>query len=475
MLSAHQTFDRGVGANFMFTPWFDQTSLIKVALQKKYSKGNVRLLYKYADVKTLFATYMPLRYDGDGKTSSPDNFKLGSDSYLIRDGKVPYYDPYTGEAGEADLGSDKFSRSQSHNIYLTGEHKFDKGLKLTYSSMFQTMNSPFSIVVPLSVMTFDTDQQGNDAYYFHGTQNQYTGPVQYAITQLIPQSKNKSWLTRAELTKKIKSHSLRLGITNQYNYYNLTCYAGMLVQSVEANPQTLDYVMSMAIPGMGNMSIPMSNEYGDLPVQYSGYGYEEDKTINKTGIYFSDDFNVTKTLSAGLGARIEHQYLKEKKDICTNEYNTGNLFVEDTKSQWNKIGIASFVYKITGRFGILGDVTYNDWYENYWDYPYKNELGNPTGEPGTDDPARQSVAGSFQSSVLNFGGGIFYNHGSLLSIVSKITRISKTNVKSNSANITDPVSRARANFAPLFYDITRWAGRPILSPVLLKALTSTSC
>ena len=464
MLSTHQAFDKGIGANFMFTPWFDRTQMVKAAIQKKYNKGNVRLLYKFSDVKTLFANYMPVKYEGNGKTSSLDNFQLGRDSYLVRDGKVPYYD-LEGNAHEGDLGSSQFSRSQSHNIYLTGEHKFNKGYRLTYSSMFQTMNSPFSIVIPLSVMTFDTDQQGQDKYYYHGTQNEYEGPVQWTINQLIPQSKNKTWITRAELTKKINNHSLRLGFTNQFNKYKLTCYGGAMVQTIEANPQKLDYSMYMAQYGM---YIPMTNEYGGLPAAISGYSYMEDKTINKTALYFSDDFDITKALSVGFGARIEHQHLKENKYTFTNEFMTDSSdpWVKDTKNQWNKVGTANFVYKINHRFGILGDITYNDWHENYWDYPNRDDNGNPIGEPGTNNAARQSVAKSFKNEVLNFGGGVFYNHGNLFSVVSKVTRISKKNVKSNNSNITDPITGARRNFDPLFYDISTlgWSTDIVANP-----------
>lgn len=450
-VSAYQNFDKGNGINYMYTDWYEKTSMLKFGIQKKYNKGKVRLLYKYADSKSLMSSYQPLRYLGDGKTESLDNFDLGSDSYVVRDGLVPYYDPYTGEAKQADLSDDKNSRSVVHSLYLSGEHKFNKGWKLNYSSMFQHANSPIAIQVPISVMLSEQDQQGADKYFYHGTDNQHTGDVQFTLNQLIPQSDITSVLSRAELTKKMKNHALRFGVTHQYNHSKFTTLSGMYVQTVEANPELLDYHYYGAIP--------FSNEYGGLPVAYSGYSGPTDFEDNKTALYVSDDMKVNNWLKVGLGVRIERQTRKEVRNIYTNEFIGDKSLAEHTFKNWSKVGIADFVLNLTPSFGLLGDITYNSWYEGYWDYPYRDANGNPDIDPDDHDlnnpQPRQSKPCENNLTVNNFGAGVFFNHGTKLSVVSKVTRITKDNVQSNSSSITNPDgSGERKNFDPLFYDIS---------------------
>ncbi len=465
-LSAHQNLDKGNGVNYMYTDWYETASILKAGIQKKYSNGIVRLLYKYSNSRSLMSNYQPLRYDGDGKTSVLDNFDLGKDSYVVRDGLVPYFDPYTGEARQADLTDDKFSRSTTHSIYLSGDHDFKNDWKLTYSSMYQKANSPVAIQVPISVMLFEEDQQGMDQYYYHGTNNQYEGSVQYTLNQLIPQSDITTWITRAELTKKINNHDVRFGFTHQYNHSKFLTLAGMYVQTVEANPELLDY--HMYIPAYG-MNIPVTNEYGGLPVQYSGYGNPTDFKTNKTALYVSDDIKVNKWLSFGVGGRIERVVHDEKRSVYLKEFILDNPLKQHTFNDWNTVGIADFVLNITPKFGLLGDVTYNNFFdvETSWDYPYRDANGNPIGEPGTDNPARQSEPMGHKVTVLNYGGGVFYNHGSKLSLVSKITRITKENILSNSAQVTNPDgSGERADFSPIFYDISTlgWSTDVVWSP-----------
>lgn len=461
-LSAYEAFDRGNGVNFMFAPWYDRTEMFKVGLQKKYNKGNVRLLFKYADVRQMMSNYQPLTYDGNGKTTPLDNFKLGGDSYVVRDGLVPYYDPITGEAKQANLADDNFSRSFSRSLYLTGDHKFDNGWKLKYSSMYQTANSPVAIQVPITLMSYDTDQQGNDKYYYSGTNKQYTGKVQYVLNQLIPQSDVTTWITRIETTKKINNHDLRFGFTHQYNHSNYSSYSGMYVQTIEPNPRILDY---HAYNSTYNMNINYSNQYGGLPYQYSGFGTVDNFKHNKTALYVSDDIKLNNTLNIGLGGRLERQNIWENKNTVTQDFIKDTPFVEHTfKNQFNKVGIASFVQKLTRDFGLLGDITYNSYYENYWDYPVRNDLGVPVSD--ADGHIRQTVPKENQIVVLNFGGGVYYNYKDALSLVSKVTRISKENIRSSSATITDPVTGTRANFDPIFYDISTmgWSTDVVATP-----------
>lgn len=136
MLGINETYDRGSGVDYKFTPYQDRAEFFKAGISKKYKQGNVRFYYKYASSKTIYGAYNPITYEGDGKTNGIEGYDLGSSSYLPVNGLFPYYDNNTGEAKWADLNSDEVSKTFSHTFYLTGEHRFKNGMKLNYSSMY---------------------------------------------------------------------------------------------------------------------------------------------------------------------------------------------------------------------------------------------------------------------------------------------------------------------------------------------------
>lgn len=467
MLSFFQNFDRGTGINYMFTPWYDRTTMVKGAVQKKYKSGGIKLLYKYVNSKALMSNYSPLIYDGNGETSQFGDFRLGKDSYLLKTGMIPCYNPYTGDPVFADLDSDKQTLSESHNIYLDGSHRFKGGFldkwKLSYTAMYQTINSPFSVNFPISLMAYMPDQQGANTYYYQGTDKQYEGSVQYITTNMIPQSDNKYLAARTELTKKTSNHDMRLGLNYQYNHRKFDMYAAMYIQSVEPNPSLLDMID-------GTYNYQATNKInGALGAGYSGgYGAATNDSYNKIALYASDDIQLTKQWNLGLGLRIEHQNKNDKHDShgyyyvtaggrTTKMYETINdapIMDTDFNNDWNYVFAGNTVYKLTSKFGLLAEATYNSWVDTYWDYPYRDDMGNPIADPGTGK-VRQTVGNTNRINVLNFGGGIYYNLGTTLSVVSKVTRITKENVKYNNATITNPnnVSEAQ-NFDPMFYDIS---------------------
>lgn len=464
MVNLYENFDRGNGINYMYTPWTDRTEIAKIGISKKYNKGSVRILYKYVDSKQQLTNYNPLVYEGDGKTRSIDNFELGRESYVLRDGKIPFYDPYTGTPTFADLDASKFSRSNSHNIYLTGNHKFNNGWKLTYTTMYQRMNTPASISFPLSLLVKDPDQLAGQKFYYAGTNKTYNGTVQYVISQIIPQSDIKALLSRAELTKTIKRHDVRLGLTHQYNHRKYEIGSAMYLQTAAANPQLLD--MYAVIPGMGEMKV--TNSSGFMPAAAGGYGSLTNDAVKKLAFYASDDIKVAKWLELGVGARIEHQNIREVKSPYINDFVKDRpLISHDFNNKWNKVGIANTVVKLTRKFGLLADLTYNSWYENYWDYQYKDNNGNPKADPATPGAKPlQSVPKMFESNVLNLGGGIYFNAGDKLNLVSKLTRITKNHIRA-SLSITNPANaNERMTFDPMFYDISTlgWSTDIVASP-----------
>jgi hypothetical protein len=452
MFDLYQNFDRGNNYNFKFTPWLDKTSMVKFAIQKKYAKGNVRLLYKYMDSKSVTGTYVPFTYNGNGKTSALTNFNPGTDSYILESGKIPCYDYNTGTATVADLNSDQYTRTNSHNIYLTGEHNFSTGWKLTYSTMYQHINSPLSIGFPVSINTYAPDQATAMGWSFKymGTSNAYTGTAQMVSSQIIPQSNNNSIFSRAELTKQLGNHDLRFGFNQLYTHRQYHVNSGLYFQTVEANPQLLD--MYTYVPAY-KMTVKATNN-GLMPASAGGYGSSMDDQYIKEALYATDDVKLSKKLDIGLGLRIENQSIKEKSNPYINDFVNNRPLIAHTFNRWNKVGTLSFVYKMTKEFGLLGDGTYNTWWDRYWDYPYRDAKGNPIADPATPGAKpMETVCKPFETKVVNLGGGIFYNLGTTLQLVSKLTFISKNNIRA-SQTVTNPAnSNDRTMFDPIIYDI----------------------
>ncbi|MBL4559364.1 MAG: hypothetical protein JKX79_00115 [Labilibaculum sp.] len=470
MFSMYQNFSHGNGTNYMFTQWNDKTSMVKGAIQKDYNKGFVRVIYKMVDSKMYLMNYKPLRYLGDGKTESLPNFDLGKDSYILGNGMLPYYDPRTGEAAFADWDDDENSRSISHNIYLNGEHKFNNGWKLTYTSMYQAMKNPFPVSFPLSIGITEFDQRGPaDKYYYHGTKNAYEGAVQMTINNNVPQSDNRSVLSRTELTKKVKEHNLRLGLTHFYNKRKYVKYGGMYMHTVEANPQLLDRYY-VAAPGMEINITPN----GLMSPKAGGYGNVYNDSYNKLALYVSDDFSLTSWIDLSLGARIEHQNKHEVHDAsASNQISSQDLLItKDFKNDWNKVAVASTTVKLTKNFGLIGEFTYNSWVDSYWDYKFRDPNNNPIDENGLTSSAggypNSTLPEKFEQKVVNYGGGIFLNLGAKFSMVSKVTSISKEKNRYTNAKVTNPVDPTEtADFSPVFYDIKTlgWTTDIVTNPI----------
>jgi hypothetical protein len=454
MVAAHENFDRGNGTNYMFTPWSDRTEMFKAGISKKYKKGSFRVLYKYADAAMQIMRYNPLTYEGNGNTSPLDNFKLGSDSYVVRSGIIPYYDAETGVATTADLSQKKWQSNISHTFYLNGDHKFDNGWALKYTTAYSKETSPFPITFPLSLLVKDPDQiaAAKEQYRYLGTNNVYNGSVQWTIAQMMEPSKNTYFTTRIETTKKINEQKLRFGLNQQYYSTQSKTNAGMFMHTVEANPYALDYYKEVA----PNYFYKITDASGLMPAVAGGYGSMENYSINKLALYGSDDFKVGKIWSFGLGARVEGQKIHETKNPYINDFAKGRPYItHDFDIQWNKVGNADFVAKVTRDFGFLGDVSYNGWWDRYWDYEFRDANGNPIKDPSAPAGTKPLLnqAKTFQTQVLNYGAGVFYNYGSVFSLVSKITHISKDNIKTNQG-ITNPANPAeRSTFDPIFYGV----------------------
>lgn len=443
MIGFNETYERGSGVDFKFTPYQDRAEFFKAGITKKYKSGNVRLYYKYGVDKPIIGAYNPIVYEGDGKTKAIDGYKLGRDSYLPSDGLFPYYDYNTGAAKMGDLTSDEASKNITNAIYLTGEHRFKNGMKLNYSNMYMNSKAAFTIQYPISLQVSDPDQRTpGEVYNYAGTSNPYNGSVQLVSTQYYPQVEINTFISRAELTQKIKKHSLRLGATYQYYRAPEISQSGLYYQTVEANPQRLDRYQDLSAYGMGLYPVTKN---GLLPS--SGMGGYKINSNKKLALYFSDDIKVNKWLDFGFGARIERQNDHEIRSPYINQFVNGRKLVDmKFNNNWNKVGTANFVAKVTNEFGFLGDFTYNDWYTRYWDFA--------NGEKDDNGTAIQTTPHGTHIKVMNVGGGIYWNHGELISLVSKVTRIKKENNIASQSIVNPANPTEQQTFYPIFYDIS---------------------
>jgi len=474
ILGMHETYGQKNGINRGYDRWSDERmEMFKAGISKKYKNGNVNILYKHAKEYLDLSNNLPFVYQGNGKFTEMPGFNLGMDSYILGSGNIAYADANTKASVKYNLGDDKANYTTSDAIYLNGNHKFKNGFKLMYTSMYMHSLSPFQVQFPLSLGSASTDAANQ--FYMHGTTTAYTGIAQQVVNEYIEPTEINTSLTRMELTKKYGDHNLRLGLTEQYYATGMQkTNMSMYYQTATAAPQLLDW--KIYYPTY-HMFVPATNADGIVTIP----GSEGKVTTNKTALYLSDDFKIGKIFDITVGGRIEKEDDQDTHDQYANSYVYDRpLMVTNFKNKFNKVGVASFVAKVTNDFGFLGDITYNDYFNKYYDYPdaQKDALGNPittttsitnaSGATLSVPVAQTTMAKSNQIKVLFLGAGIYYNHGDLLSVVSKVTSSQKLN-NITSMDIYDPSDVnhiTKMNVNPIIYDIKTlgWTTDIVTSP-----------
>ena len=455
-----ETYDRGNGGNRQYTPWNDRCEIIKTGLSKKYKNGFVELLYKHAEQYTQYSSYWPFIYKGNGNYSQVPGFKSGTDSYVLGNGMLPYKDAQTGVDKIGNLGDAKANTTVSDAIYLKGNHDFGEGLKLIYTTMYMHANAPFSIQYPVSLQVMDPDQQVANGLQFklNGQSAVYNGSAQLITNEFISPTQTNSEFTHIELTKKIDNHSLRLGFTDQY-YANLgeQINYGLYYQTVSPNPKLLDmYMPALAAYGMN----PQITDANGLLNQAMG-DYQK-FTTNKAAIYFSDDANLTPWLNVGIGGRIEKQDDQDTHDQYVNDFIKGrSLMTNNYNNKFNHVALGSFLARVNRKFGFIGDVTYNDFYNRSYGYPAAqlDATGNPLAGAQTSEVIQNQI------HIMNIGAGVYYNAGDVFSITTKVGSIKKDNY-SNNLVVYNPANANQSATVPVIYGISTlgWTTDLVTSP-----------
>lgn len=90
-LSTYQNFDPG-SMDLKFTNYIDRAQFYTAGLTRLFNndRGRFSVFYKYnvTHPLTTLANYAPFTYDGDGKVSELNGFRMGRDSYLPVDGTM---------------------------------------------------------------------------------------------------------------------------------------------------------------------------------------------------------------------------------------------------------------------------------------------------------------------------------------------------------------------------------------------------
>ena len=461
-LSASEIYNHGSFDNLQFANWQDRYESFKAGIYKKYERGQVGFLYKYAKATPITGSYTPYRYLGNGKTEGFNGFDPGKDSYIIGDGMFPYIDFHTGQERMAKMGTDSVSSNVSHAFYLYGNHRFDGGYKFKWSMMYMHSKASITMQYPISMNIYDKadDAFGGAKLYLQNSVTPYEGPVQMISSQYYPQVDINQFMSKGELSKTFGLHNMRLGLT--YMYYNAPelQMTGTYLQTVENHPHLLSFIP--AYPGV-NQTFCLG-----------GTGGYEHAYTSKTALYVGDDFRLSRIISGGAGARIELQTGKNHSfpypnknwsDYASGSYSLGAdgkpVYTPGIKEQ-HPDAPAVYTYKTTGKinyvltgnilaqvtkpFGLIAEATYNRYYSPYSDYSDKNEFGAPA---DASYPLRNKTFSHYES-VMYAGGGVYFNLGHYLNVVSKITYINKSNIVSSENLYT---TKGQYTIYPITYDI----------------------
>ncbi|MDU1905025.1 MAG: hypothetical protein E6772_09595 [Dysgonomonas sp.] len=389
----------------------DQTQLYKIALTQDYKfsggTGSISAFYKYANSKSMtMQQYAPYKYHLDGSVSELDGFKIGSDNYIAGQ-KFNVRDASTGEIAERDALKDY--GSVSHTLDFIGKNKFNNGLNFNYIVRLHSAKSGLylPIMTGISEGTYK-DANGNDK----------TGYLQGVMALASKRTPIKSLTSLFEVGKKSGNHDWKVGLNQWlYDIDKFTTEGVIYSQTVEPNPKRVGDFVTGAI-----------NEY------HNG-------TENKTAIFVTDKWDIADVLTLNLGARLEYQSLRG--DYINNEdwkqnNAAGNPYLStkktDINKDWfNKAFMLSAVYKVTNKFGLLGEATYNEQAGHLENYSAGNE-------PNLK-----------KSKIPGAGFGIFYNH-SLFSVVSKATYIKRDEYRST-VNFVNPNNVNHVERPTVSYDI----------------------
>lgn len=427
--------------------FLDKTQIYKGVINKKYATGQIGIQYKFANSESISTKQSPYTYYKDGSVTKLPGFRIGRDSYLEQSGLIHTVSPLTGEAVTWDAMKD--GGSTTHVIDILGDQKIGNGMVLDYTLRYQHANSgsynPYLTAITSGVnpnAAAGDLKQGDKRYYYADNPNApYEGYVQNGMMIFSPKSKKTTAMARIELSKKTKNHHWMVGFHNWYYSVDKATSATYSYQfEVNPNPHALVYDEWTTKDGAGNPITPQwvrktdknGNRSHNAAMQYYN-GVD-----NKMALVATEKWKINDKFSVDAGARFEWQRIDGDWYSASDRKAGGTNWVSgkksDVKKDWfNFSATASLTWKAFQNLGFLADAY------------YLQQAGKLSMYAGADDPQID------KSVIPGFAAGVYFNHP-MISLVSKVTSIKRTNFKNNST-FNDPITGA-VDKKTISYDVS---------------------
>lgn len=395
-LSAYQNFDPG-SMDLKFTNFIDRAQFYTAGLTRLFNndRGRFSVFYKYnvTHPLTALANYAPFTYDGDGKVSELQNFRMGRDSYLPVDGMMQYRDVKTGELVTNNLYD--IIKTRTHEATALLDYDFGNNLTLAVKAKFSHSKGHSGDQLTMGFYENADATYADNGEAFHGT-------IQRRLSQ-INAFCVKDAMVIAELQKKTDNHDWAFGINELYSYIDYARSTTQYYHEVAPNPRKLIY------NGKEYANLNGSTEYDK--------GFE-----NKLAAYINDTWRVTPNFRMGYGARVElfNIGVDYIGDARFSDFHIGATYLNadgdkktvgithHTNTGLNYAVSVSPTYNITHSFGLTGEINFLKQYRHLEAYsgttlPYYNN--------------RPFILGR---------AGIFFN-SSFVNLVSAFTYARRTN------------------------------------------------
>jgi hypothetical protein len=398
-----------------FASFLDKAQIYKGVLNKRYTNGQIALQYKFAYNEVISAKQSPYIYHQDGTVEKIPGFRIGNDSYLEQSGYLHVVNPLTGKQETWDAMKDL--ANTSHVFDIMGDHKFSNGIVLDYTLRYHYANSgiynPYLTTIVRGIGKNNTPKAGSNRYFYaDNPEAPYTGWVQNGMMIAAPSSMKNTLMARLELSKKSEKHHWLLGF---HNWYYNTDKANMATYSYQfeaaPNPRALIYEQFD-----GTKWVKKTDEYGNR--NYNAALQYYNGIDNKMALLGSEKWAVNDKLSVDIGTRLEWQHLdgdwysaNDRKAGGTNWVSGKTSSIQ--KDWFNITGTANATYKAFKNAGFIAEAM------------YIQQSGKLSMYAGADDPAIETC------EIPGLALGFYFNHP-LISLVSKVTKIKRTNFKNNS-------------------------------------------
>lgn len=418
-IGVYQNYDPN-SYDLKFTNFSDKTQIYRAGFTKRFNnaKGEISLLYKYASSASL-TNYSVFKYKGRGRIEELPNFRVGLDSYIVRDGILGFKDFLSGDPYTVNMANGNKIATTSHNIDLVGNYQLKNDWFFRFSTRFHEARAVALATIPIGIL-----ESNKEDFTYKSDGSVYDGPVQSVLAFHSPNTPTTTLAGRFEFLKRRDNHNWRIGFTE--SYYNVEKFLSnrtFYYQEVNAAPQKLLRRGSTPTDNQGFYNYNAGAEYHN--------GFE-----NKITGYFSDDWIITKDISLTYGTNL--RYHKMKGDYYSTPRIPNGILKEEDKRyfdhDWFHLGLSlNAIYKLTDKMGFLADFIYTE----------KNgQLENYSGDVVPNFDKTKSPLGAF---------GIYFNHDKF-SIVSQASYLTRNNYQTR-LNLVNPSKRSQSEVITVNYDI----------------------